>query len=64
MSTKSKGTSVAQKLASLAKKTGVQYENLATEFLIFAPFHGTRLFTLFANRVMAVSFIVFVFKKF
>lgn len=34
MSTKSKGTSVAQKLASLANKTGVQYEHLATEFLI------------------------------
>jgi len=34
MSTKSKGISVAQKLASLANKTGVQYEHLATEFLI------------------------------
>lgn len=34
MSTKSKGTSVAQKLASLAAKTSVQYEHLATEFLI------------------------------
>lgn len=34
MSTKSKGTSVAQKLANVATKTGVQYEHLATEFLI------------------------------
>jgi hypothetical protein len=34
MSTKAKGTSVVQKLTSLAAKNGVPYEYLATEFLI------------------------------